>query len=197
MFRAWLSIARTALGVEILHFIQDDKSGVGFFDGSIRVPAPIAMRALALLLFLMPLGAVAQSTSADSTGRIVGLVTDAETGEALPGANALLVGTTLGAATDLYGHFVIEDVPVGLYNIQALFPGFKTATIEEVEVKPSVSVQVLIALSMGGCEWVMCHWYYPAIPRDPFASRRFFAEEPNGSCCPVPGIALDYLPISR
>ena len=41
------------------------------------------------------------------TGKIVGIVTDASTDEALPGANVVLVGTYLGASTDLDGQFII------------------------------------------------------------------------------------------
>ena len=39
------------------------------------------------------------------TGKISGTIKDANTGEPLPGANVVLVGTTQGAATDLDGNY--------------------------------------------------------------------------------------------
>lgn len=37
---------------------------------------------------------------AATTGKVAGVVSDAETGDALPGANVILEGTSMGAATD-------------------------------------------------------------------------------------------------
>ena len=51
-----------------------------------------------LLMLVSPLAVLAQST-----GKLAGVVTDAETGEPLPGVNVVLEGTTLGTATDIDG----------------------------------------------------------------------------------------------
>ncbi|MDZ7355157.1 MAG: carboxypeptidase-like regulatory domain-containing protein, partial [candidate division KSB1 bacterium] len=55
------------------------------------------------------------SLVASSTGKIVGVVKDAQTGEPLPGANVFLQGTALGAATNLKGEYLIPSVPAGDY----------------------------------------------------------------------------------
>ena len=47
------------------------------------------------------------------SGDIHGTVKDAKTGEALPSANIVIVGTSLGAATDFDGNYVIRSVPPG------------------------------------------------------------------------------------
>ena len=40
---------------------------------------------------------------------IAGKVVDAETGHALPGANIVLKGTSLGTASDIDGHYFITN----------------------------------------------------------------------------------------
>ena len=50
---------------------------------------------------------------AATTGKIAGVVTDASTGEPLPGVNVMIQGTEWGAATSLDGHYFIINVPPG------------------------------------------------------------------------------------
>ncbi|MDZ7318986.1 MAG: TonB-dependent receptor [candidate division KSB1 bacterium] len=61
-------------------------------------------------------------------GQIVGRVTDSETGHALPGANIFQKGTSLGAATDLNGNFIITNVPPGTYQITVRYIGYEEVT---------------------------------------------------------------------
>ena len=57
-------------------------------------------------------------------GKIVGHVKDNTTGEPLIGVNIIIQGTTLGAATDLNGDYVIVNVPIGTYKLQASMIGY-------------------------------------------------------------------------
>jgi len=68
------------------------------------------------------------------TGKITGRVTDAETGEPLPGVNVILVGTEMGAATGVEGYYNIINVPPGSYTMQASFIGYATITLQNVQV---------------------------------------------------------------
>jgi len=70
----------------------------------------------------------ASGTLAGTTGKIVGKVTDAKTSKGLNGANVTLVGTKMGAATDLDGSFVIINIPVGTYTVKATLIGYKAVT---------------------------------------------------------------------
>lgn len=56
-----------------------------------------------------------------------GSIVDAETKQPIPGANVIILGLEplLGASTDLYGRFKIENVPVGRQSIRATFSGYK------------------------------------------------------------------------
>jgi hypothetical protein len=49
--------------------------------------------------------------AAQTSGKIVGYVTDAQSGEALPGANLLIEDSGMGAATDANGYYIIMRVP--------------------------------------------------------------------------------------
>jgi TonB-dependent receptor len=51
------------------------------------------------------------------------------TGDALPGANVFLVGTSLGASTDLNGRFLIPNIPPGGYTIRTTYVGYKANVI--------------------------------------------------------------------
>ena len=70
-----------------------------------------------LILILLPVFVMAQHT-------VSGTVTDAATGDALPGANVVVVGTNMGAAASADGSFSISNVPAGSYTITASVIGY-------------------------------------------------------------------------
>jgi hypothetical protein len=63
--------------------------------------------------------------SAES-GKIIGTVVNKATNDPLPGANILIVGTSIGGATDLNGEFTIFNVPIGTQRVRVSFLGYKT-----------------------------------------------------------------------
>ena len=72
-----------------------------------------------LIFIMLSIGAAAQT-------HVSGTVTDAATGESLIGASVYVEGTTVGAATDLDGHYDIM-VPEGK-NLVFEYIGYKTVT---------------------------------------------------------------------
>ena len=70
-----------------------------------------------LLFILLPVFVMAQHT-------VSGTVTDAATGDALPGANVVVDGTNMGAAATADGSFSISNVPAGSYTITASVIGY-------------------------------------------------------------------------
>ena len=74
------------------------------------------------------------SLMAATTGKIAGIVKDEASGEPLPGVNVYLEGTTIGAATDLDGYYVITNVPPGKFNLKSAMIGYRTASFLEVRV---------------------------------------------------------------
>ncbi|HBE73295.1 MAG TPA: hypothetical protein DDW31_04285 [candidate division Zixibacteria bacterium] len=71
---------------------------------------------------------------AATTGKLVGTVIDADTREPLPGAVVTVLGTAMGANTDLDGRYIIVNVPVGTYSVQARMMGYEMTTMTNVRV---------------------------------------------------------------
>ena len=86
------------------------------------------------LLFIILLILLPVSLFAGVTGKIMGVVKDKETDEPLVGANVIIEGTALGAATDINGAYVMLNIPVGTYTVKALFIGYSTVEIQNVRV---------------------------------------------------------------
>jgi outer membrane receptor for ferrienterochelin and colicins len=67
-------------------------------------------------------------------GTLIGTIKDAETGQAVVGANVTLQGTFLGAATDASGRFAIVHIPVGTYVVAISMIGYERLKTEGVKV---------------------------------------------------------------
>lgn len=85
--------------------------------------------------------------NSQTRSKVQGKVTDAQTGEILIGVNILLLNTTLGSATNSDGKFIIINVPVGNYTIQASMVGYKKERILDVLVSPDRVTTLDIKLS--------------------------------------------------
>ncbi len=82
-----------------------------------------------------------------TTGKIVGRVIDKETGEGLPGANIVLLGTTMGASADEDGDYIILNVPPGKYDLQASMLGYHDQTMKNVVVRVDLTTKASFKLS--------------------------------------------------
>ncbi len=76
----------------------------------------------------------ALSLQAGTTGKIVGVVSDAESGEPLAGAQVRIEGTGTGTLTDNEGHFFMLDIYPGTYSVTASLIGHQQVTMSDVEV---------------------------------------------------------------
>lgn len=95
------------------------------------------LAALTMLLLLPAANLLAQSK-----GVIKGKVTDAETGEALPGVNVIVTGTYYGAATDIDGNFEIGNMNPGVYTVEVSMIGYKQ--IQNTGVKVSAAETITL-----------------------------------------------------
>ncbi|MCX6145589.1 MAG: TonB-dependent receptor [Ignavibacteriales bacterium] len=66
------------------------------------------------------------------SGDVKGRVYDRDTKDGLPGANIVVVGTSLGAASDVNGNYVIRGVPLGSYTLSVSYVGYKKTTTKIV-----------------------------------------------------------------
>ncbi len=117
---------------------------------------------------------------AGTTGKIVGQVVDAETGEPLPGANIQIEDTPMGAATDEDGQFLIINVPVGTYTVTASMIGYQTVKKTGVRVTSDFTTRLQFrlkpsALQLGETVEVVAE--RPLVRRDQTASIAEFSGE--------------------
>jgi outer membrane receptor protein involved in Fe transport len=89
-------------------------------------------------------------TYSQSTGKIMGKIIDATTDEGIPFANVLVDGTTIGAASDVEGKFVILNIPPGVYSVTASYIGYQKVTITDVSVNVGFTTSLDFKLSPGG-----------------------------------------------
>ena len=88
---------------------------------------------------------------AGTTGKIKGYVFDAQSGDALPGVNVKILETTLGAATDSDGFYIILNVPPGRHILNASYIGFAALSIS-VEVSVDLTTSQDFSLSQKAIE---------------------------------------------
>ena len=69
-------------------------------------------------------------------------LSDASTKEPLIGANIIIEGTNLGAATDFDGNYFIINIPPGTYNIKASLVGYSSVTFTNVKVSVDQTTKI-------------------------------------------------------
>ncbi|MDZ7316710.1 MAG: TonB-dependent receptor [candidate division KSB1 bacterium] len=93
-----------------------------------------------LLLTMLPL------LFGQTTGKIAGVVLDQQTNDPLPGANIVVVGTSMGAAAAADGSFFIINVSPGLYTLRIQMMGYETLVLNEVRVSVNRTYEVVAKL---------------------------------------------------
>ena len=73
--------------------------------------------------------------SEDMYGSLSGKVIDRSTKQPIPGANVIVKDSRLGAASDINGEFLIENLPAGHYIIEISSVGYKPRARTDVIVK--------------------------------------------------------------
>ncbi len=93
-----------------------------------------------LLTFTSQIPVFAQS------GILQGVVLDKASQERLPAATVQVLGTTLGASTDLDGKFSIEDIPVGTYQVRASLVGYEPIVLSDIVVAVARPAELVFKL---------------------------------------------------
>jgi outer membrane receptor protein involved in Fe transport len=94
------------------------------------------MRAVFIITIIFISSVLVNNTLAQENGSVFGKIVDSETGEELIGANVLLEGTTIGAASDIDGNFKIRNLQAGVYTLIASMIGYSKITVTDLEIKP-------------------------------------------------------------
>ncbi len=85
-----------------------------------------------------------------ASGKIRGKVADAGTGEPLVGANVVVVGTSMGAATNVAGEYTILNVPAGTYTLRTSYVGYQSITVSNVRVNNDLTTETNFQLPAEG-----------------------------------------------
>lgn len=84
---------------------------------------------------------------AGTTGKISGSVVDEKTNEPVVGATILITGTSIGAASDVEGNFVISNLSPNTYTVTVSAIGFRKQLIRNVIVNVDLTTRLDIKLS--------------------------------------------------
>lgn len=92
-----------------------------------------------LVLFLLTSSLFAQ-------GKVTGRVYDGENGGELIGVNVFIEGTNIGAATDIDGAYIIQNVEPGEYHLIFSMIGYAKKIVTEVKVKANETTKIDVTL---------------------------------------------------
>ncbi len=102
-------------------------------------------RRVARLALVFVLGALGAASSAQT---LAGRITDAETGEALPGATVAIPTLARGASTDVDGRYTLPSLPSGPLRVVVSFVGYRSE-VRTVTLAPSMTtLDVALASSI-------------------------------------------------
>ena len=107
------------------------------------VPFPRRAAAFAIALALSATALHAQTLP---TGRIVGRVIDASTGQGIPEAGVQIVGTTLGVQSGVDGRFSVSSVPAGTVTITIRRVGFTPKTVTGLQLAAGQTLEQNVSL---------------------------------------------------
>ncbi len=82
----------------------------------------------------------------NKNGKISGIVIDNLNGEPLIGANVMLKGTSIGASSNIEGHFSITNIPSGDYVLRVQYLGYEAKELK-VTVLPNKRLEFNVKLS--------------------------------------------------
>ena len=87
----------------------------------------------AVSLLLVEIGSLTQAQ--EQIGKLKGVVSDKTSGQPLPFVNVLIEGTTLGAATDAEGQYVVQNIPIGTINVKFSIVGYKEQVFSTIKIQ--------------------------------------------------------------
>lgn len=138
-----------------------------------RRTGTLGAAALSLLVFL----GWCPPIFGDTTGKICGSVIDSSDESLMASANIVVVNTSMGAASDIEGYYVVLNVPPGTYSLRASFIGYKPMVVEDIQVSGGLTTQVDFRLDESPVEMdeVVIKASRPLIVKDLTSSQVIFS----------------------
>ena len=151
----------------------------------IRIAFTMNLLLFALILSLWTVESFAESPIIQKKiGSIEGTVIDQGTYQPLPGVNVIIVNTTMGAAADLNGKFIIKNIPVGMYQVKASMIGYQPEVKTAIVVSTNRVTMVNFELSQTVLDVegiVVTAGYFEKDTEKPISSRTLTPREIRAS----------------
>ncbi len=98
-----------------------------------------------IIITIFFLNVFPNTSFSQNSGVVTGKITDANTGEALPGANVIIEGTSIGSSTDIDGNFKISNIAAGDITLIVKFLGYETKKTD-VNIAANSTINIDIKL---------------------------------------------------
>ena len=108
------------------------------------------MRSLITIVLLV--GLLHTVVYAGTTGILEGKVKDKDTGEPLVGVSVLIVGTSVGVATDIEGRFQLNNIETGTYDVRFSIVGYQSMTYKDVIIRSNLRTNLSVELKQSAVE---------------------------------------------
>ncbi|HUG13447.1 MAG TPA: carboxypeptidase regulatory-like domain-containing protein, partial [Thermomicrobiales bacterium] len=109
--------------------------------------------AITLGIAIFAFAALAWPSQAEAqSGKLTGIVTDAQTGAPIEGVQVLLQGTGYGAITSANGRYFIISIPPGTYTVSARRIGYTSTEISNLPIRIDVTRDLPISLTPAATE---------------------------------------------
>lgn len=89
---------------------------------------------------------------AATTGKITGVIADAQTAQPIVGVTVSVMGTNLGAISDQDGRYNILNVPVGTYTLMVSSVGYSSVQVDSVAVSADLAAYQDLTMSPSTTE---------------------------------------------
>jgi hypothetical protein len=131
------------------------------------------------LIVLFAVFLLMSSYAFSQDGKLRGRVVDGETGQPLIGANVYIEETTIGAATDVNGEYIILSLPPGTFTVRVSFIGYAPIIMSNVRISANLTTSqdfemTSSAIQVGAIEVVSER---PLIQRNTTNTVRFVTQE--------------------
>ncbi len=125
------------------------------------------------------------------SGSLEGIVIEKSTKQPLQGANVIIKGTTMGAATDDEGKFTITNISAGIYQISVSMVGYETINNPEVIISQNRVTKLKFELNPVSIELdesvIVSSGYFEIDPEKIISTKKLTSQDIRSS----PGSAED------
>jgi len=112
------------------------------------------MKKFNFIIYTLVVITILNAQSDRVSGKIRGRVVDSTSKNPLAGANVLVlpVGSGRGTMTNENGEFVLPNLMTGRYNVKVSYMGYASTTIQDIDVSPGGTTEILFSLTIEAIE---------------------------------------------